>query len=155
MGCAVVLETVRALWAGSMALSLLVGCGDAPAASDAGGCLAPLDTACQPAYPATFRNLFDNELGATCGSAATGGSCHSAEGAQGGLVMEDFDTAYDHLLGSADGRARVEPGDPECSLLMQRIESTDTQFRMPPGTSALPDNVRCAFQHWIAEGAVK
>jgi hypothetical protein len=137
-----------------MALVLVAGCGDEPA-DDGDGCLEALALDCQPAYPPTFRNLFDNELGNTCGSSVTGSSCHSAQGAMGGLVLETFDAAHAHLLGEADGRARVLPGDPECSLLMQRLESTDTQFRMPPGASSLPENVRCAFRQWIANGAEK
>ena len=132
------------------------GCGDEPADPDGGACLETLELDCQPAYPPTFRNLFDNELGNTCGASSTGSSCHSARGAMNGLVLETFDAAYAELLGEADDDpARVRPGDPECSLLLQRLESTDPQFNMPPGASSLPENVRCAFRQWIANGAEK
>lgn len=157
MGCYVWCHSLRwrlARWMGTWFLAA-AGCGDPDVGPDGGACLEALASDCQTAYEPSFENLFDNALGSSCGSSITGGSCHSAEGAQGGLVLETLDAAHAHLLGDADGRARVVPGDPECSLLMQRLHSTDARFRMPPGAEPLPDNVLCAFQRWIAEGAEK
>jgi hypothetical protein len=73
---------------------------------------------------------------------------------QAGLVLLGRDEAYDHLLGETDSRARVVPGDPECSLLVQRLESTDPQFVMPVGMR-LPEGQRCAVRQWVAAGAEK
>jgi hypothetical protein len=59
------------------------------------------------------------------------------------------------LLGNGGAKARVEPGMPECSVLMQRLSSDDASFRMPRGSAKLPDGVRCAISKWIEKGADK
>jgi Planctomycete cytochrome C len=110
-------------------------------------CLDELPLDCQPAYQPTFENVFDNRLGMTCGASTTGGSCHSEQGAMGGLVLQNADDAHDALLGSA-----VLPGDPECSPLIRRIESDDPNFMMPPGNK-LSAAERCAIRQWVAQGA--
>jgi hypothetical protein len=97
--------------------------------------------------------LFQHLFLPTCGSPSSGGSCHGPSGAKGGLVLSDIDGAYAELLGTQDGRVRVVPNDPECSLLEVRLESTDPAFRMPLGTMPLPESVRCAVRKWIANGA--
>jgi len=100
---------------------------------------------CAALYPATFDDIFQRTLVPTC--AAGGSSCHSAAGAQGGLVFADADASYQALL---DGR--VAPGDPGCSLIVQRLESKEADFQMPPGLPLSPEE-RCVFVRWIAEGA--
>ena len=137
-------------------LGLCAGCGSAAdSGNDAGAasaCLASVYLDCQPLYQPTFDNIFDNRIGVTCGAASTGRSCHSNEGAMGGLVMADKETAYAALLGEGGGKKRVVAGDPECSLLARRIESSDPDFVMPPG-SPLSDAERRAILLWIANGA--
>jgi hypothetical protein len=103
-------------------------------------------SACTPLYAPTFDNVFSRTLEPTCGVA--GSSCHSAAGAKAGLVFEDADDAYDALL---DGR--VEPGDPGCSLIVRRLESSDRSFKMPPGSRVLDEGERCSIERWIATGA--
>lgn len=116
-------------------------------------CLSELSLDCSPTYAPTFRAIFDNRLQVTCG--AGGRSCHSSTGQQAGLVLDDFDAAYDSLLGQGEAaRARVIPGDPECSLLEQRLESRDPNFVMPVG-SRLAAGELCAIRQWIAGGAKK
>lgn len=108
-----------------------------------------LDTAtCQPLYDPTFDNVYEKTLAKTC--ALSGSSCHSAEGAQGGLSFESADAAYEHLTGGGD--PKVKSGDAACSLLVERIESTDDATLMPPG-SPLSDAERCAIEQWIQNGA--
>lgn len=114
------------------------------------GCVDGLSTQCSPLYPPTFDDIYTRTLHPTC--AQEGSSCHSSQGMMGGLVFEDEDTAYDLLLGRVDGRARVEPGDPSCSLIVEHLESTDPSFVMPPG-APLSDAEKCAFIQWIAMGA--
>lgn len=70
-------------------------------------------------------------------------------------MLADADTAYGSLLGAGGGAARVVPGDPDCSPLMQRLESTDPAKRMPLGEDNLPEGVRCAIRRWIQEGAAR
>jgi hypothetical protein len=73
-------------------------------------------------------------------------------GKQGGLDLSDRAGAYQQLLGST-GRARVVPGDASCSILMERLESTDPNQRMPLREAQLSEGVRCAVQTWIKNGA--
>jgi hypothetical protein len=122
------------------------------ATDDSGACLDPLPRDCQPAFPPTYTGFYDNLLRETCGAASTGGSCHGPNGKKAGLVLSDRTEAYDYLLGQIDGRARVVPSDPECSLLEQRLESKDPSFVMPPGAK-LSEYQRCAIRQWIANGA--
>jgi hypothetical protein len=133
-------------------LAALTGaCGSSESAGPP--CLSELSLDCSPTYAPTFRAIFDNRLQVTCG--AGGRSCHSSSGRQAGLVLDDFDAAYAALLGSdAAGRARVVPGDPECSLLEQRLESNDSDYVMPVGAK-LKDGELCAVRQWIASGAKK
>ncbi len=122
-------------------------------ADDELACLDALDLDCSLTFAPNFRSIFDNRLQTTCGAA--GSSCHGDDGAQGGLVLTDFDDAYDALLeGDGDRGPRVIPGDPECSLLMIRLETSDAALLMPVG-SQLPEGERCAVRQWIAEGAEK
>jgi len=136
----------------AMALGILLGgCGDsAPPATPM--CVPSLDLACRPLHADTsFQTLFDKIIKPTCGS--TAGQCHSAGGREAGLVLEDADAAYALLLGTTDGRARVKPGDPRCSLVIERLESADAAFRMPPSSQPLSAAERCNFALWIAQGA--
>lgn len=131
--------------------------GDDTAAQDDGGgpmlhCVDPLPLDCEPTFPPTFDELYTRRIATTCGAASTGASCHSEAGAQAGLVMADADGAYAALLGELDGRARVVPDKPECSVLMQRLDSDDLSVVMPVG-SPLSEGERCAFRQWIANGA--
>lgn len=119
------------------------------ACSGGGQTCIEVSASCNPLYEPTYDNVFTRTLEPTC---AVDGPCHNASSAQGGLVFEDPDEAYDLLLGS-DGEARIEPGDPGCSLLVRRVESDNPGFRMPPGGSPLSAEERCSIIQWIADGA--
>lgn len=119
-------------------LVLVIGCGEDET------CLT-VDEDCQPLYEPTFDEVFARTLAVKCG--VPGGACHATEGGRGGLVLDDVDEAYARLL---DGR--VVPGDPGCSLLVQRLESRQSGFAMPPGNQ-LDEAERCAISRWIADGA--
>lgn len=130
---------------------LLVACGD-DGDEPALACLTDLDAECAPSATPTFDSMFRSVIEPRCGVVGGTATCHSADGKQGGLDLSTPTKAYDALLGKA-GKARVLPGDPECSLLMQRIEADDDTFRMPLGTERLAPGLRCAIQQWIAAGA--
>ncbi len=133
-----------------LALSMLGGCGDSPPATPR--CVPSLDLACKPLYSDTsFGTLFDRIIKPTCASSA--GQCHSVGGHEAGLVLEEIEPAYKLLLGMTDGRARVVPGDPACSLVVERLESGDPTFRMPPSSQPLSAAERCNFTLWIKDGA--
>jgi Planctomycete cytochrome C len=125
------------------------GCADDTTPGSA--CLPELERDCNLAYQPTFDAFFENRLGKTCGSAQSGGSCHGANARMGGLDLSTANTAYDHLLGIADEKPRVIPGDPECSLLMQRLEGQGGGV-MPPG-APLSAAERCSILRWIDQGA--
>jgi hypothetical protein len=111
-----------------------------------------LSTACQPQYdPPSFDTIHAKIFVPTC---ATGrGTCHTSDGAKGGLVLENADTSYAMLLGKGGGRARVLPNDASCSLLMKRLTSTDPNTHMPPGSTSITPGELCTITQWIARGA--
>jgi hypothetical protein len=112
-------------------------------------CLEALPGDCAALYEPVFEQVYQQTLASKC--AVPGGACHAAAGAKGGLALEGIDAAYDNLL--ADG-VRVVPGDPECSVLVHRLESTDSSFVMPVG-APLSQAERCAIQEWIRNGALR
>lgn len=113
-----------------------------------------VSTDCAPLYPPTFDQMFTNTLHKTCGSAATGSSCHAASGMMGGLVFANESQAYQLLLETSPtfGVKRVIPGNPSCSLVVEKLESSDPKFQMPPG-APLSAEERCSIEQWIANGA--
>lgn len=135
----------------ALAAVLFIACSSPTTTSDP-PCVANLKTDCAAEFdPPTYQTIFDKILSPTCASGT--GTCHTTDGAKAGLVFANADDAYGLLLGTKDGRARVNPGDPSCSLIMKRIESTDTSYRMPPGPTRLSAGKTCTIVKWIAAGA--
>ena len=118
-------------------------------------CVESLDLECTPAYAPSFEAIYNNLLSKSCGAPGTGSVCHSAQGKQGGLNLADVEHSYESLLGVSGGRARVLPGDPTCSVLVARLESSDPTTRMPVGSAQLSVGERCVVRKWIAEGAAR
>ena len=136
---------------GLLALSPFLG-GCSGGGSSGFDCVQDLDLSCSPqSDPPTFQAVFDDTLHPTCASGK--GTCHTADVQMGGLVFEDIDQSYDLLLGNVDGRARVMPGDPSCSLIVERLEADTPTKRMPPASEPLPAAERCTIEQWIAQGA--
>jgi hypothetical protein len=123
------------------------GCGG----DDELGCV-EVPATCTPLYPPTFEQIFTRTLQPTCGVA--GGACHSAQGAKAGLVFAEPDAAHALLLGEVDGRARVIPGEPACSILVARIATRSRSLVMPPG-GGLGAGEQCAIIQWVAGGAAR
>ncbi len=126
--------------------ALASGCGPAETTST---CVQGLDLACAPLYEPTFDQIYTRTLKPTC--AISGASCHASEGAMGGLVFADADGAYAALLGQGGAKPRVVAGDAACSLVIERVDATDSKV-MPPG-APLADAERCAIAQWIQNGA--
>ena len=105
-----------------------------------------IPTDCAPLYEPTFDNVYAQTLAPKC--AVGGGACHSASGAQGSLVLEGADLAYEGLMG--DGL--IETSSPRCGILVQRLESNDSSYVMPIGAK-LSESERCAIHMWIQSGA--
>jgi hypothetical protein len=113
-------------------------------------CVTNVTTDCAPLYPSTFDQVYARTLAPTC--AQPGGVCHGSSGVQGGLFFSTPDTAYSLLLGEVDGRPRVVPGNAACSLLVERIASTNPSQVMPPG-APLSAAETCSIVQWINAGA--
>ena len=143
---------------------------DAPAAAEvagsgvggdgsAAGALADL-VPDAPTFSAIYREII---VGRGCNS----GACHN--GPAGGLSMRSKPIAYESLVGvpamgisarnreqscANSGFKRVVPGDPERSLLLQKIARTQTCGEpMPPSSEALPSQHVQQVHAWIAKGA--
>jgi len=140
-----------------VASMLALGCGGDDSGGgdgdgDADACLEPLPRDCAIIWT-DYETMHTRLFGATCGASSTAGGCHAAEGAMGGLVLEDVDLAHDALLSpGSNGQPRIIPGDPECSKLVKRLYSDEPGYQMPPG-GRLKDNELCSIVRWIADGA--
>ncbi len=116
-----------------------------------GECLLALSTDCEARFAPTYTNIFQQSLRASCGG--PGVSCHGDAGRQAGLAFVSEQESYDLLLGNLGDRPRVIAGDPDASLLLQRLECSAPQRRMPLNSEPLPATVRCAIVQWVAAGA--
>jgi Planctomycete cytochrome C len=133
----------------SFAVASAGGCSDPPPASSDPApvvCLdAGIDESCTPAYEPTFDALYANTFQRSC--ASPGVSCHAETGKQGGVDFSAPEAAYAALT-----KNKLHAGDPACSVLVQRVVSTDGKTRMPPGRS-LSAGEQCAVIQWVAKGA--
>ena len=117
-------------------------------------CVTGLTTSCAASYdPPTFDTIFTNIFQPNC--AVGTGTCHTSDFAAGGIVFADAGAAYDTLLGADGGTPYVLPGDPGCSTLMKRLESTDPNYHMPKGPNSLSQPDLCTIVQWIGEGAAR
>ena len=105
-----------------------------------------VDPTCAPLYAPVFDEVHSRTLEPSC--ALSG--CHNASSQAGELDLSTPDGAYAALVD--DGR--VLPGDPDCSLLISRLESTDEDKLMPRGM-ALDNAERCAIIQWVNQGATR
>jgi len=74
-------------------------------------------------------------------------SCHQATWAGGGLRLDSLE-GIQH--GGTSGKT-VVPGNPQRSLLVQRMESSDTKC-MPPKGRLTPEQI-ALVKTWITQGA--
>jgi cytochrome c551/c552 len=136
--------TAGVLWAAALA-----GCSNPPPDPPPGLTCVTLDTNCQALHdPVTYSTIFSTTFHPTC--AVT--SCHAPPSPQAGLSFEDSAQAYQLLLGTMGGKARVLPDNPGCSLLAERILAKEPSLRMPPG-AGLSDAQICDVVKWLVAGA--
>jgi len=128
---------------------LTVGCSDEPERPECINLPERCDSPYPPDPPVTFEILFTAILKPTCGST---GNCHGKP--QGGLVFTNIDESFDLLLGNVGGKARVTPGNAECSELVVRTSDVGKDWSMPPGTPLDPPN-QCAIRQWVEAGALR
>jgi hypothetical protein len=122
-----------------LAILTAIGCSSPEKAST---CATPASTSCSPLYDPTYEQVFARTLKPTC--AAGGPSCHG--GGKGGFLIDDIDATYTRIS------ERLTPGKPECSLVVDRLYSTEAGYAMPPGAQ-LSQAERCSIVQWIAAGA--
>jgi hypothetical protein len=151
-----ILELIALLSIGAAALA---GCGgevqsgatsgDVGSGSGGGGGNAP---SAAPTFAEVYTTIFE-----TRGCANS--YCHL--GGEGSLALYDVKTAYQNLIGvTATGMGcgtatRVVPGDPDASLLYQKVAMTEPPCgkRMPTFASPLPAEEIEMIRAWIAAGA--
>lgn len=82
--------------------------------------------------------------------------CHVAGGPADFLPLDEA-SSYDQLVNAPTTEGgplfRVQPGDPDNSSLVQRLEGTLSP-QMPLGGAALPPDEIAAVRQWIADGAL-
>src|SRR5579862_2626914 len=81
-------------------------------------------------------------------------ACHGADSAsrKAGLRLDHFEPA---TAADKDGKHAIVPGNPKDSLLIQHINATDPDDRMPPPRTlkVLTPQQKDLLQQWIAQGA--
>jgi hypothetical protein len=101
---------------------------------------------------ATFAEIQANVFTPTC---AVGG-CHSGGAPAGGMNLEDGQ-AFNNIVNVASqgnpAMDRVEPGDPDNSYLVLRIEGSVAP-QMPLGGAALSQALIDDIREWISDGAL-
>jgi hypothetical protein len=112
--------------------------------------MCPVQSTLPVASEPTWRNVYDNVLSRRC----AGSGCHFDAGGAG-LLLSDEDGAYASLV---DGHI-VVPGDPDASVLIQRVGQAcspgETCSRMPLGLDPLPPAEIEALVGWIETGAIR
>ena len=138
----------------------LPGTATAQGAAGASGGAAPPPTA------ASFSALYQSLV---VGTGCSTGQCHSGAAA-GGLDLTTQEKAYQNLVGVAamgqvppgsvapscasSGMLRVAPGEPARSLLVAKLEHTQTcGTPMPNAGTRLPDSLLQQVRAWISAGA--
>lgn len=76
-------------------------------------------------------------------------SCHGTNQPRARLSLATFRS----LMRGGNNGPPVSPGDPEGSLLVQKLKGTADGQRMPQGGPPLSDDLIARFETWIREGA--
>lgn len=102
---------------------------------------------------ATFDSIQANVFTPICGVPG----CHGGAAAQQGLRL-DAGFAYGNLISVASAQdsnqTRVVPGDPDNSLIVHKLEGTQTVgAQMPDGGPYLQQSTIDVIRLWIANGA--
>ena len=130
-------------------LMVLSGCGAGGGdddGDDGGGGLQP-----------TLQSIQTNIFGPICAQAG----CHVGASAQQGLMLDSIANSFQDLVGIASTEApsllRVNPGNPDNSYLVHKIEgrSTIVGAQMPLNQPALSGPQIEAIRTWIQNGATQ
>jgi hypothetical protein len=143
---------LRMSWTAALCLAGPLGCGGDDMV-DGLTCVENLAKQCTPAFPGTWDNVYEFVIQQRCGGGA-GTACHGRDGMQGGLGLFSQNAAYAALVDGEGGEPRVVPGDAGCSVLMERVVTSDLALRMPLRAAPLSAAEQCAIQQWISAGAL-
>lgn len=103
----------------------------------------------------TLQSIQDNVFTPNCSGCHTG---PASSVLPSGLDLTSLSMSFMSLVNVTSiqdaGFARVEPGDPDASYLIQKLEGTaSTGARMPLFQNALPQATIDAIRQWITDGA--
>lgn len=143
--------SVRGFLVSLSVAGLIAGCGGG--SGNGGGNNAPPPPP-PPPFAANFSAIQSNVFTPTCATAG----CHIGAGAPQGLRLDDANS-YGLLVGVASSEnaalMRVNPGNPDISYLIQKLEGTaSVGERMPFGGQALDQTVIAVIRQWITDGAI-
>ncbi len=128
----------------------VIGGGGGDAGNDAG---APFSI-CSVLPAASLDELYPAAFAVTVPTGCAGAGCHGT--GQGGMMFTDAKGFYAATVNqpaqSDPSLMRVKPGDPEHSLLFQRL-SASAAVRMPSGGPYLDDWTLLRVEGWICAGA--
>ena len=139
-----------AKWVIVWGVLVLAGCGAGEGDDDEGG---GGGGELQP----TLQSIQANIFGPICAQPG----CHVGANAQQGLMLDTADNSFQDLVGIASTEIpsllRVDPGNPDDSYLVQKIEgrSTIVGAQMPLNQPGLSAEQIDAIRTWIANGAVQ
>jgi hypothetical protein len=141
----------------SLTCAALSGCGGG-SGDPAEDAPLPLDEPTDAlSFPDLYEDVFSTGL---CGDS----KCHGEQTQGGRLDLRDPEAAYEALVGVvaggpkciATGMMRVEPSDPEASLLYLKLlhESSPCGDVMPPVAIVMTDEDKEKVRAWIRAGAL-
>jgi len=142
----------RVLLALMLAAGISAGCGGGGYGDDNG---APPEPPPPPSsFGPNFSEIQDEVFTPTC--AVSG--CHTGAGAPEGLRLDEansFGMLVDVASTQVPSILRVEPGDPDNSYLIQKLEGTaSVGVRMPEGGPPLAQDSIDVIRQWIIDGAI-
>src|SRR5208283_884958 len=76
--------------------------------------------------------------------------CHGPEKQKGSLRLDVRDQVFQ---GGDSGEPAVKRGNPEASVIVKRVTSTDKSLQMPPRGDRLTEGEIALLRRWITEGA--
>jgi hypothetical protein len=138
-------NTLR-LGAAAAASAFAMSCGSGDGPPSMGGGMPPV-------LEATFDSIQTNVFDARCIA------CHIGAGAPAGLRLDDANS-YALLVGIASEQEpsllRVEPGDPDNSYLIRKLEGTaGSGEQMPLDGAPLSQSEIAVIRQWISDGALR
>jgi hypothetical protein len=131
--------------------SSIAGCAGNGAGLDSNGRPISENGGVSIALSADFQSIQDNVFTPICSV------CHAGGGAPEGLRLDQAN-AYNLLVGTASTEVpsvkRVEPGDPDSSYIIQKLEGhAAVGARMPFGGPYLTSDTVAFIRQWITNGA--